>query len=257
METGAAVRNGCLVVFDIDGTLIDTRQTDTDACFFAVVRAVTGLDGLREDGTSYPGATSAAIFDVIIRKAYGRPSTMEDTAAFQSRLGTAMRARYLDGRRLPPMAGAGELLGRLMAGDAWRVAVATGNWDDEARVKLASARLPLERAPIATSSDHAARKDILALAVGRAKAHYGASLLVCALEGVAGWLLWGGHKSAVDPHSGELARTPVGSVSPAARCGGGAGAEGSRNGARSGGGARGPAASGGRGAAGGRAGSGE
>ena len=240
METGAAVRNGCLVVFDIDGTLIDTRQTDTDACFFAVVRAVTGLDGLREDGTSYPGATSAAIFDVIIRKAYGRPSTMEDTAAFQSRLGTAMRARYLDGRRLPPMAGAGELLGRLMAGDAWRVAVATGNWDDEARVKLASAR-----------------KDILALAVGRAKAHYGASLLVCALEGVAGWLLWGGHKSAVDPHSGELARTPVGSVSPAARCGGGAGAEGSRNGARSGGGARGPAASGGRGAAGGRAGSGE
>ena len=158
METGAAVRNGCLVVFDIDGTLIDTRQTDTDACFFAVVRAVTGLDGLREDGTSYPGATSAAIFEAVIRKAHGRSSTVEDTAAFQSRLGAAMRARYLDGRRLPPMAGAGELLGRLMAGDAWRVAVATGNWDDEARVKLASAR-----------------KDILALAVGRAKAHYGAS----------------------------------------------------------------------------------
>ena len=162
-----------LVVFDIDGTLIDSRVVDTDACFFPALREALGIEGFGDDWTGYAEPTSAGVFDEICRKVRGRPPTDAEAAALTERLEVLMRARYLDGTRIPAIPGAIELLARLGTEPAWRVAVATGNWSREAAIKIESAGLPLAGLPLATASDRPARTDIFPLAVERASAHYG------------------------------------------------------------------------------------
>ena len=60
-----------LVVFDIDGTLIDSTAMDTDACFFPALRFSLGLAGFGDDWETYDVVTSAGVFAEIIRRAHG------------------------------------------------------------------------------------------------------------------------------------------------------------------------------------------
>ncbi|MEK7766476.1 MAG: hypothetical protein AAB368_09580 [bacterium] len=45
-----------LAVFDLDGTLLDSRVMDTSACFFPALRAVTGLEGSGVEWEAYAEA---------------------------------------------------------------------------------------------------------------------------------------------------------------------------------------------------------
>jgi len=162
-----------LAIFDIDGTLIDTRATDTDDCFFSVLRATTGRNGFGQDISAFAEPTSAGIFDEVIRGVHGRQPTSEEITLFQGRLDLAMRAAYIHGKRLPPTTGAINLLRSMVAGSNWYVAIATGNWHAEAVVKIESAGLPLQGIPMATASDRMIRCDILTFAVEYAANHYG------------------------------------------------------------------------------------
>lgn len=161
-----------LAVFDIDGTLIDNVAMDTDACFFPALKAEFGIEGGRQDWTLYAEPTSAGCLDEIFRTVHGRPPTQEEIVRAADRLDDLMRERYLDGRRIPPMRGALDLLRRLSSDGTWRLAIATGNWHREAAIKIESAGLPAGYLPIATATDRPARRDILRVAVERATKQY-------------------------------------------------------------------------------------
>lgn len=161
-----------LVVFDIDGTLIDASRVDTDACFLPALREEFGIEGASADASTYAEATTAGCFDEIFRTFRGRPPTQEEIVRAADRLDDLMRERFLNGHRIPPTPGAVELVKRLGGEEGWRMAIATGNWHREAAVKIESARLPVGFLPMATATDRPARKDILPLAVLRASKQY-------------------------------------------------------------------------------------
>ena len=161
-----------LVVFDIDGTLVDSAAVDTDACFVPALQEGLGISGFGDDWTAYAEPTSAGIFDEVIRKAFKRPPLATELGKVQTLLDTMMRARYLGADRIPPMAGALAMLNQLAADKLWRVAIATGNWRQEAAIKIESAGLLIAALPMATSTDRLARREILPLAIARASERY-------------------------------------------------------------------------------------
>lgn len=65
------------------------------------------------------------------------------------------------------MAGAQGAIEAISAAESWSVAIATGNWLEPARHKLATCGLSLCGVPLATSSDSHDRAEILRLAIAR------------------------------------------------------------------------------------------
>jgi phosphoglycolate phosphatase-like HAD superfamily hydrolase len=66
--------------------------------------------------------------------------------------------------RFAPIPGAEDVFEALRS-EGWSVAMATGAWRPSAVVKLTGAALPIEGVPLATASDHPARRDIIRHAV--------------------------------------------------------------------------------------------
>jgi phosphoglycolate phosphatase-like HAD superfamily hydrolase len=137
------------------------------------LRTAIGLKDFSEDLSTFVEPTSASIFDELVRKALGRPPTPEEIARVQAALEPDMRNTYIDGRHIPPTAGAIDFLNGMAAKGDWNMAIATGNWRGEAQIKIESAGLPMERVPMATSSDRMARRDVLKYSVEKAAKHYG------------------------------------------------------------------------------------
>lgn len=153
-----------IAVFDIDGTLTDTMGVDIE-CYVAAVREVVGVD-VPEDPEAYDEFTDAAVLETACRlRDHPRP-----TPDVQRR--TALRlAEMLEEalgstpHRFQPIPGAREVFASLREA-GWRVAMATGAWRPSAMVKLTGAEIPFEGIPLATSSEHRARTDIINRAVG-------------------------------------------------------------------------------------------
>jgi phosphoglycolate phosphatase-like HAD superfamily hydrolase len=149
-----------LIVFDVDGTLVDATEVD-NKCFDDAFLDVTGvpLPGERWDRISE--FTAAA----IVREALhdwpeARVKAVEGDirAAFLARLNAVHAA---DPQAFPPVPGGPALIAELLTGDAVRLAIATGCWRDTSRFKLAAAGYRLDGIEFASSSDCYRRVDII------------------------------------------------------------------------------------------------
>ena len=144
------------VLFDIDGTLIDSRTSEGDT-YADAVREVLGLEGLSTDWTRYAVVTDAGILDQLAREGLGRPVTDDELAA--------VRALHVEGLRrcaergeFRPLPGAREALAA--ASERWPTAIATGNFSPAARLKLDAAGIPWE-GPLSGADDASPRETIL------------------------------------------------------------------------------------------------
>jgi len=154
-----------LAVFDVDGTLIETADADTNA-FVAVVQAELGIAAVDSNWDSYPHVTSEGILDEIVRRAHRRPVTRAESASVQRRLVAKLKSMAI--RAVP---GAAALLRRLTGG-GWAVALASGDWELSARHKLAAAEVPADGLPAAFCDDSIVRVEVLRCALDRARRHY-------------------------------------------------------------------------------------
>lgn len=177
-----------IAVFDIDGTLTDTMGVDVD-CYIAAVREVVGID-VPDDWEAYDEFTDAAVLETACRlRDHPLP-----TPALQRR--TALRVAELleealgsTPHRFRPVPGARDVFQSLRR-SGWRVAMATGAWRPSAMVKLTGAEIPHGGIPLATSSEHRARTDIISRAVGEVDGD-GSSEVVYIGDGV-----WDGRAAA-------------------------------------------------------------
>lgn len=181
-----------IAVFDIDGTLTDTMAVDME-CYVAAVREVVGID-VPEDLEAYDEFTDAAVLETACRlRDHPRP-----TPDVQRR--TALRLAELleealgsTPHRFRPIPGARDVFARLREA-GWHVAMATGAWRPSAMVKLTGGEIPHEGIPLATSSEHRARTDIISRAV-QAVDGDGSSPVVYIGDGV-----WDGRAAAALGH---------------------------------------------------------
>lgn len=154
-----------LVMFDIDGTLIESYDVD-EQCFLAAVDEVLGVP-VDSRWEHYPHVTDAGILNEILnqsRFASERAALeAEIKASFMQNLDT-----YLENNTIEPIAGAIEFLAQLKEREDVALAIATGGWYESATMKLAAAGLDVNGIALATCSDHIARVEIMKIAEARA-----------------------------------------------------------------------------------------
>jgi len=133
-----------LVIFDVDGTL--TRTSDIDASLYAQAFFDTfGFPLPTLDWTAYRYATDRGIAEEALRRAgHGRANRSLDD----------MRRRFIEmlDEALPPdathqVAGAGTMFDRLRQ-DGHAIAIATGCWENSARLKLTRSLIEIGECPL-------------------------------------------------------------------------------------------------------------
>lgn len=150
-----------LVLFDIDGTLVESYDLDTE-CFQAAVKDVLGV-AIGTDWSRYQHVTDSGILADIIEELglHGESERIvkEVKEQFVNRV-----ADYVSCHEVSPIPGAYKFLSQLVLRQNVSVAFATGGWAESARMKLNAAGMNFSAIPLASSSDHYSRIEIMQLA---------------------------------------------------------------------------------------------
>jgi phosphoglycolate phosphatase-like HAD superfamily hydrolase len=160
-----------LVIFDIDGTLMDTMNVDA-LCFVRAFADVCGFRDIDTDWSRYRHATDAGIFDEIFESRVGRLPTAEEISRFHQHF-MSLLAEASRERPFTAVPGAAQLLSLLGDSGAYKVSLATGCWSDSARLKMASAGMSYDAYPSASCDDALERDSIIKLSMRRAISQFG------------------------------------------------------------------------------------
>ena len=156
-----------IVVFDVDGTLVDSSSVDNQ-CFVAAFHQIIGIELRDTHWASFTEITARAVVEQLL------PDTnQEELRRIERRVQADYHRRLREVHAANPAAyqptpGALEAITRLRQTPSVSVAIATGDWHDTISLKLAAAGFDVTDIPMATSSDRSARADIIRLAVERA-----------------------------------------------------------------------------------------
>ena len=156
-----------LVMFDVDGTLVDSASFEGDL----YAEAVESVLNLRIDRNwdVYEHVSDSGILEQVLREAVLDGDRAELAARVQRRF-VANVSAYVAANpsALREIAGAKRLVERLLGLTGVRVAVATGGWQETARLKLRHVGIEPGQLAFASSSDARARTEIMQLAARRA-----------------------------------------------------------------------------------------
>ena len=156
-----------LVVFDIDGTLVDSSEINSRLYREAVESVLeTRFD---DDWSRYTHVTDSGILHEIMDGADGnldRPRALARIReVFVRVVADHIGAR---GGRMPEIAGARAFVERLRSRPGVSVAVATGGWRETAEMKLRAIGLDPDELCMASCSDAISRVGIMRIAEARA-----------------------------------------------------------------------------------------
>ncbi len=152
------------VIFDIDGTLLQSSEVD-EAIYRESVTAVLGPVRFRDAPSDYEFVTDSGILLQVIDDNQIRADSALIAAVqqdFVHRL-TVHIAAY---GPFAEVDGARQLFASLMASDEYSLAVATGGWRASAELKMASAGFDIAGVPLASSDDAVDRPGIMRHALG-------------------------------------------------------------------------------------------
>ncbi len=174
-----------LIIFDIDGTLIESFVLDT-AAYVDALRDVFGFDDFSEDWASYRHVTDIGILTEVFVLRHDRAPSSEEIARVQARYVALLSERVTAAGGLRPLPGVADMLAHLFASPEHAVAYASGCWGASARYKMQMAGLPTDKVPCAFCDDDISREGIWRLARQRSEALHGRifSRVVCVGDGV-------------------------------------------------------------------------
>ncbi|MCP4674381.1 MAG: HAD family hydrolase [Deltaproteobacteria bacterium] len=148
------------IIFDIDGTLVQSKDFDTEL----YIRAVTELLGnvqIHNDWALYTHVTDSGILSQILEE----NKIVIDEAlvgTIKSRFGELIES-HLRYNPCLPVDGAIQVLDEIRSLPDWRLGLATGGWRHTASAKLRSAGFDLDDIVMCTSDEHHARTEIMKL----------------------------------------------------------------------------------------------
>ena len=155
-----------LVVFDIDGTLVDSYGFDA-ALYADAIRRVLGID-IDTDWARYTNATDSGILDQIIEET----GVEEDRETIQERVQTEftrLTESYIkqNANAVREIPGASAFIKHLEQIEDVAIAIATGGWESTAKLKLRAIGLDPHQFALATASDAISREEIIEIAADR------------------------------------------------------------------------------------------
>lgn len=158
-----------LVLFDIDGTLVDLHGAGRRAFTMALAETFGWTDELQY--IQFAGATDLDVLRQICRR-HDHACTPSDEHRFFVNLPKHLQ-RATDSSSLTVLPGVRDLIERLSANPSYLVGLVTGNIESCAQIKLEVAGLHGEFLIGAFGHEHADRMEIAKLALARAQAHLG------------------------------------------------------------------------------------
>lgn len=145
------------VIFDVDGTLVDSDGFEEN-CYAAAVRAVLGDIDFSTKWETYRHVTDAGILHEILQ-IHGIHDDGSVRASVREAFGTEVKA-YLDGGGLcAPIVGARQVFDQL-GSRGLRVGLATGGWGHTAAMKLTHAGVDISGLAFASCDDAMERIEI-------------------------------------------------------------------------------------------------
>ena len=151
------------VVFDVDGTLLQSATVDDDL-YRQAVHDVLGPIRYRDSLTDYKFVTDAGILTQVIA---------DNDIPWDPALLTSIKKRFLAALEshisahgpFMEVPGARQHFERLRGSNEHAVAIATGGWRSTATLKLESAEFDIRTVPLASSDDAMDRVDIMLTAL--------------------------------------------------------------------------------------------
>jgi phosphoglycolate phosphatase-like HAD superfamily hydrolase len=170
--------SGVVVIFDIDGTLLDSVGFHHAALLatFASLGVGLGSRSLSE----FPHYTDSAIFSQLVEESRGAVATAGELERLDERLDCAY-ARLRFTSAVSPIAGAGALLRALTADPRFEISFATGAMRRASLQKLELLDVDPEGALITTASEFQTRERIVTEAVRLAAARRGRRVRVVSI----------------------------------------------------------------------------
>lgn len=147
------------VIFDIDGTLLDSNGVDGELYVGAVER-VLGRLRIRENWGAYRHVTDSGILDEILRD-NGISGNASIIAAIKSTFVESLRRHVEDYGPFSEIPGARDFVSSLRNAPDRACAYATGCWSSSALIKLRSAGFPVQGMPISSADDSCERRAIM------------------------------------------------------------------------------------------------
>lgn len=161
-----------LILFDIDGTLLTTRGAAARA-FRDALQHVFGTSGPAQ-GYSFAGKTDPQIARDLLLAGGVQEALIDARLASVWERYTPALEREIDARSTHVYPGVTELVDRLAAEPDALLGLLTGNLREGARIKLTAGGLDFDRFQVgAFGSDHAARRELPAIAIERAEERFG------------------------------------------------------------------------------------
>jgi phosphoglycolate phosphatase-like HAD superfamily hydrolase len=161
-----------LVMFDMDGTLTDAFAIEEN-CYVLAIEQALDLPGVKTEWETYTHTTASFCLEEIVRRHRGHPPTAAESHAVQARMVALMTdITRRTGRCTREIPGAAACLAGLQR-RGYAVAIASGDWEATARLKFATAGIPVAGLPSAFCDVAHPRTDIMRAALARAAAHYG------------------------------------------------------------------------------------
>jgi phosphoglycolate phosphatase-like HAD superfamily hydrolase len=161
-----------LIMFDLDGTLVDSNPVDSQ-CYLQALVDVFGfdLDTIDRDWGNYPHITDAGILDTLCQVELGRDPNCQEIGAYQHRF-LELLVLACSKQPLQSIDGARAMLERLSIDPNYGISIATGAWKQTAQYKLQQTGLDGIISPMACSDDAHARVEIMQCAYQRATEFY-------------------------------------------------------------------------------------
>ncbi len=159
-----------LIIFDIDGTLTDTKQVE-DKCFMTAFERTFGLDIRDQDWADLKNVTDWGITEEIIERELNRMPTQEEYQLMISEFIQQLEyEKSRDVSQFKEVGGAKNFFELLRGKPEYRLGIATGSWEQSARLKLDTIGVEIGQLAFSNSDYHKSREEITKHTIRQLKA---------------------------------------------------------------------------------------
>tara|TARA_Y100001001_G_C7967155_1_gene294573 strand:- start:184 stop:855 length:672 start_codon:yes stop_codon:yes gene_type:complete len=160
--------NQNLIIFDVDGTLIESMGIDTKVYAETFLQSYNTT--INTDWNRYRYSTDSGIFLELFNIHFQKSPSIKDEHIFKTLYFTNLNTKLKNNiEACQPVTGIADLLCYLSSLENFDLAIATGCWQTAAKIKLKFAKLATTNFVMASSDDNIYRHKIIELAHARAR----------------------------------------------------------------------------------------
>jgi phosphoglycolate phosphatase-like HAD superfamily hydrolase len=152
------------IIFDLDGTLIDSYELDEQLYRKAVLMEVPNVK-FRKSWYDYDNSTDSGILIEILTEFNLPVAHYYDSV--RQRFGELVKEHLQSSNNCKPIPGAPALLHELRKTQNIEIGIATGGWRHTAKMKLEGAGLSLWDVPMSSGDDAHSRTEIMRICASR------------------------------------------------------------------------------------------